>query len=183
MNRRAVLGVGGMTALASLAPSARAKADNIRTGMPVLVRHEGRWLGTYTFVSPAGKVNDRYDFDIRVSFADDNERAYRQESFYRWPDGRTREFIFEAGYRDGRVVWDDGRIAGEMWEIDDRTIYLTFRFADQPGVECHEMIQTFEGGKKRGRTWLWYRNNELYQYTLIDEARAPSSESPSSPER
>lgn len=144
-----------------------------RQGMPLVASNEGVWAGTYTFISPAGQIADRYDFRITLGVSDDNAKAYRQESRYRWPDERTEERVFEAAYDPAanQLVWDNGRIAGRLWEIDDTTFYLRFGFADMPGVECHEMVQMFDKGAKRGRTWLWYRDGALFQYVLIDERR------------
>ena len=113
----------------------------------------------------------QYDFRIRVSLSADNARAYRQESHYRYPDGRTAAVVFEAAYADGRLGWDNGRINGSLWQISADTLYLRFGFNAQPEITCHEMIQTFAGGQRRGRTWLWYRGEVLDRYTLIDERR------------
>lgn len=145
----------------------------LREGMPLIASNEGEWQGTYTFISPTGWISDRYDFRIVLSIFDDPELSYRQESYYRWADGRTEERVFEAGYDAAAniMVWDTGRIAGRLWEIDETTFHLRFGFADMPGVECFETVQMFEGGAKRGRTWLWYRDGELYQYVLINEHR------------
>lgn len=144
-----------------------------RQGMPLVASNEGVWGGTYSFVSPAGALIDRYDFSIVLTMGDDNACAYRQESSYRWPDGRTEDRVFEARYDAdaNRLVWDDGRIAGHLWEIDDTTFYLRFGFAQTPGMACFEMVQMFDGGAKRGRTWLWYRDGVLFQSVLIDERR------------
>ena len=96
----------------------------IKQNMPLLARHEGTWAGTYRFITPQLEVLDEYAFRINVMFPDDGKGGitYRQESFYSWRDGREEELIFEAQYaRDGLVTWG-GRIAGRMWELDDRTI-------------------------------------------------------------
>ena len=145
----------------------------LRQTMPLVASNEGVWEGTYSFISPAGWISDRYDFRIVLSIFDDPARSYRQESYYTWPDGRTEDRVFEAGYdaAANQMIWDDGRIAGRLWELDDTTFRLRFGFADMPGLECYEMVQIFENGAKRGRTWLWYRARQLFQYVLIDERR------------
>ncbi len=145
----------------------------LREGMPLVAANEGIWTGTYRFVSPAGIEADAYDFRIVLTIGDANAGAYRQESNYRWPDGRTESRMFEADYhpRENRLMWDNGRIAGALWELDSTSFYLRFGFADMPGVECHETVQMFEEGARRGRSWLWYRDGNLFQYVLIDERR------------
>ncbi|MGB1877432.1 MAG: hypothetical protein ACPHGY_11040 [Rhodospirillaceae bacterium] len=82
--------------------------------MPLVASNEGEWQGTYSFISPAGWINDRYDFQIFLSIFDDPELSYGQESYYTWSDGRTEDRVFEAGYDAiaNQMIWDNGRIAG-----------------------------------------------------------------------
>ncbi|MEQ8508989.1 MAG: DUF3598 family protein [Rhodospirillaceae bacterium] len=145
----------------------------LRENMSLVASNEGVWEGTYSFISPRGWINDRYDFKIILTIYDDPNRSYRQESYYTWADGKTEERVFEAGYdlEENQMTWDDGRIAGHLWEIDETSFHLRFGFSAMPDVQCFETVQMFDGGAKRGRTWLWYRNGELYQYVLIDERR------------
>lgn len=144
----------------------------IKTNMPLLARHGGMWAGTYRFITPQMKLLDQYDFRIRASFPDDGKGGvtYRQESFYTWPDGRTRELMFEGAYSDGAVRFE-GRIAGAMTELDDRTLNLHFRFADQPGVDVLEAIHLAKNNNDRARTWHWFKDEKLFQLTLVDERR------------
>lgn len=145
----------------------------LRENMSLVASNEGVWEGTYSFISPRGWINDRYEFKIILTIYDDPNRSYRQESYYTWADGKTEERVFEAGYdfEENQMIWDDGRIAGHLWEIDETSFHLRFGFSAMPDVQCFETVQMFAGGAKRGRTWLWYRNGELYQYVLIDERR------------
>ena len=149
----------------------------IKAKMPLLARHEGVWEGTYRFITPQMKLLDMYDFRINVTFPNEGRGGitYRQESFYTWPDGRKNELVFEAEYRDQPsgtgIVGFEGRIAGKIWELDDRTVYLTFHFSDQPGVDVCEMIQLAPNNRDRARTWHWFKDGKLFQITLVDEHR------------
>ncbi len=145
----------------------------LRENMPLVASNEGVWEGTYSFISPRGWINDRYDFKIVLTIYDDPAKSYRQESYYTWSDGKTEDRLFEAGYdfEKNQMVWDNGRIAGHLWEIDETSFHLRFGFSAVPDMQCFETVQMFDGGAKRGRTWLWYRGGELYQYVLIDERR------------
>lgn len=165
--RQVLAAAAGVTAM----PAGASAADTIYQGLPLIALNEGRWDGTYRFVRPNGELVEQYAFRIRVSLSEDNARAYRQDSYYTYPDGQTRSIVFEAAYAEGKLTWDNGRIYGRLWEISTDTLYLTFGFNAQPEITCHEMIQTAADGQRRGRTWLWYRNGALDRYTLIDERR------------
>jgi hypothetical protein len=145
----------------------------IREMMPLLARHEGVWKGTYRFVTPQLELLDQYDFKIIVSFPDDAQGGitYRQESHYTWLDGREQQLDFEAQYTDNGRVEFGGRLHGSMFELDDRTLYLSFGFDDQPGVDVCEMIQLAPNNRDRARTWHWIKNGRLFQLTLVDEHR------------
>jgi len=141
--------------------------------MPLLARHQGVWEGTYRFVTPQLELLDQYDFRIQVSFPDDEQGGitYRQESRYTWADGREQQLDFEAQYAGNGRVELAGRLSGEMYELDDRTLYLNFSFPDQPGIDVCEMIQLAPNNNDRARTWHWFRDNKLFQLTLVDEHR------------
>lgn len=145
--------------------------NHLKTDMPVLYKHLGKWSGTYRFVDTQYELLDQYDFIIDCEFPDEGTVAYRQTSQYFWPDGRQQQLCFEAEYHDKAIVWNNGRIAGKMWELDEETLYLKFRFLDQADVHVTEMIQISPCGQHRGRTWHWFKQNQLYQLTLVNEQR------------
>jgi hypothetical protein len=144
----------------------------IKEKMPLLARHEGTWAGTYRFVTPKMELIDQYDFRINALFPDDGKGGLtlRQESFYTWPDGRKRELTYEGTYKDG-VVTFEGRISGWIKELDDRTLNMRFWFSDQPGVDVLEAIHLAKNNRDRGRTWNWFKDEKLFQITLVDEQR------------
>jgi hypothetical protein len=145
----------------------------IEKEMPLLARHQGVWEGTYRFVTPQLELLDQYDFRIRVSFPDDEHGGitYRQESHYTWADGREQQLDFDASYNGNGRVEFSGRLSGFMYELDDRNIYLNFSFPDQPGIDVCEMIQLAPNNNDRARTWHWFKENKLFQLTLVDEHR------------
>lgn len=145
----------------------------IRGRLPLLAMGEGVWAGRYRFIKPDLTLIDAYEFRIEVDFPEDDLGGvtYRQSSAYRWDDGAAREVMFEGRLAGDRLIFDNGRIAGQLWEVDEATIYLRFRFSDMPGVEVFEMIQPLPGGDTRARTWHWLRHGELYQITLVEECR------------
>jgi len=149
------------------------KPSLIASRMPLLQRGGGSWVGTYTFVSPEMEVLDRYQVRTRSTFPEDGigGRTYRLETEYTWPDGRTQKQSFDGALEGDRIVFNNGRIVGSLWAIDDQTIYLNFGFTAQPDVQVCEMMQISKDGQTRSRTWHWLRDEKLYQITLTDERR------------
>ncbi len=139
--------------------------------MPVLVRHEGWWQGTYRHMSPAGELEEQYSFVIHAEFPEAGDPDYRQTSHYTWEDGRTEDRVFEARYSEGRLRWDDGRIFGSLWEIDDQTIYLKFGYHSNPASYVCEMMQLSPDSQHRARTWHWFSDHRLSRVTLVEESR------------
>jgi hypothetical protein len=139
--------------------------------MPVLARHEGEWEGEYIHVDANNTVIDRHKSHLQCMFPDKGPHAYHQINTYTWPDGRREELHFPATYRDGQIFWDTERIVGRAWEIDPRTVVLTWTRKDAPGTYLYEMIQISEDNRNRGRTWHWFENDRLVKRTCITERR------------
>ena len=146
--------------------------DSIKSGMPVLARHEGEWKGEYIHVAPDGTILDRHASHLICAFPASGDYDYFQTNIYQWTDGRREELAFPARYRDGRIWWDTERIVGSAWEIDERTIVLNWSRKDLPGSYLYEMIQLNEAGNKRARTWHWFVGDELDRRTCIKEQRS-----------
>ncbi len=145
--------------------------SDIRKGMPVLARHEGQWEGVYIHVDTDNKEVDRHKSRLQCNFPADGQFPYYQINTYIWDDGKVEEIHFPATYRDGRIWWDTDRIEGSAWEIDARTVMLTWTRKGEPGTYLYEMIQLSEDGQHRGRTWHWFHNDQLFKRTCIQERR------------
>jgi hypothetical protein len=139
--------------------------------MPVLARHEGEWEGVYIHVDADNREIDRHASHLKCAFPDDGPFAYYQINTYLWEDGRTEELHFPATYKDKRIWWDTDRIEGSAWEVDERTVMLTWVRKGEPGTYLYEMIQISEDGAHRGRTWHWFENDVLVRRTCIKEQR------------
>ncbi len=139
--------------------------------MPVLARHEGEWEGVYIHVDADNREIDRHASHLKCAFPDDGPFAYYQINTYLWEDGRTEELHFPATYKDKRIWWDTDRIEGSAWEVDERTVMLTWVRKGEPGTYLYEMIQISEDGAHRGRTWHWFENDQLVKRTCIKERR------------
>ncbi|MDD9802543.1 MAG: DUF3598 domain-containing protein [Deltaproteobacteria bacterium] len=144
---------------------------DLRKEMPVLARHEGVWEGRYLLVDLEGKPLDSHASHLECSFPDSGEFPYMQVNTYTWDDGRREEIHFPAHYRDQRIWWDNDRIRGSAWELDSRSIVLTWTRKDLPGSYLYEMIQISDDNRRRARTWHWFVDDALLQRTLIREQR------------
>lgn len=141
--------------------------------LPLLTRHSGVWEGEYHHVGPDFALQDRHAFRIKVEFPVHGPVHYRQTSHYWWHDGRTEQRCFDAAWDAGsaRLAWDDGRIRGAMWQVDEVTLYLRFAFLAEPHSYVCEMIQLAADGVHRARTWHWFREGRPWRLTLVRERR------------
>jgi hypothetical protein len=143
----------------------------IREDMPVLASHEGSWTGEYVHVDPAGNILDRHRADLSCSFPTDGEFPYWQVNKYTWEDGREETIQFPATFKDKAIWFETDRIDGHAWEIDERTVMLTWTYKNDPGNYLYEMIQIDVTKTQRARTWHWFEGGELVKRTLIKETR------------
>ncbi len=145
---------------------------SVREEMPLLARHEGQWVGTYTFIDTAGNIIDKHASRLTCSFPTEGEFPYFQTNSYTWEDGRTEAIEFPASYKDGKLWFDTERINGYCWEVDDHCIVLRWTYVADPTVSLYELIHLDDSGDNRTRTWHWLKNGMCFQRTLIDEKRA-----------
>ena len=83
--------------------------SNIRDEMPVSVRHEGEWVGTYTVIDNDGNILDKYESHITCQFPENAPHTSFQINRYRWPDGKREEYQFPGTYRDKKSWFDTER--------------------------------------------------------------------------
>ncbi len=148
----------------------RKKVDLLEE-MPVLARHRGEWQGEYVHLNPDGKVIDRHTSHLICSFPSDGKFPFYQVNLYSWEDGKKEELHLGATYRDGRIWWDTDSIKGCGWELDARTLVLTWVRKDMPDSYLYEMIHIGRDNKTRSRTWHMFQNDKLIQRTVINETR------------
>ena len=146
---------------------------SIRNEMPLLARHEGQWEGVYIHVDPQGAIVDQHKSLLTCTFPDSGPFDYFQTNVYTWDNGKQESLTFPALYRDKRIWWDNERITGSAWEIDQKTIMLTWTRKDLAGSSLYEMIQLSDNGIHRARTWHWFENDILVKRTLIKEEKLP----------
>ena len=144
---------------------------NIRDEMPVLARHAGDWVGTYTLIDTEGAILDKHGSHLTCQFPEDDPYSYYQTNRYHWSNGKREEHQFPGMYRDKKLWFDMERIQGHAWEADDSTVLLWFTYKSMPEIYLYEMIQISPCGNHRARTWQWFKNDQIYRRTLIQEER------------
>ena len=146
---------------------------------PTLARHEGVWEGVYRHYDADGNKTDEHHSRLVCRFPTDGEHLYHQTNYYTWDDGRTETRDFPAQIKDGRLWWDNEFIQG--WAADmtldthGRTTVLNWVRTGDPDLYLYEMIQISDCGQKRARTWHWFKNDELFSRTLVDERKISDS--------
>jgi hypothetical protein len=145
--------------------------STIQAEMPVLARHQGDWVGTYTVVDAEGKILDKHESHLTCLFPEDGSSPYYQTNRYKWGDGKVEEYEFPGMYQDKKLLFDTERINGEAWEIDESTVILKFTYKEKPEIYVYEMINISPDNNYRSRTWHWFNNGKLFQRTLIQEER------------
>jgi hypothetical protein len=143
----------------------------IKTEMPVMARHEGEWSGSYTLVDTEGKVLDKYTSHLSCQFRENEPYSYYQINRYQWTNGKQEEHHFPGIYRDKKVWFDTERLEGNAWEVDDATVMFRFSFKSLPGSYLYEVIFLSPCSNHRFRTWHWFKNDQVYQRTLVQEKR------------
>ncbi|MFN7053927.1 DUF3598 domain-containing protein [Hyphomonas sp.] len=147
-------------------------STELKTLMPLLARHEGVWEGVYRYYDAAGNKIDEHRSRLLCRFPGTGP-AYHQTNLYKWDDGRTEVRDFPASIVNGRISWDNELINGWAADVplDDfkRTTMLNWTRTGEPDLYLYEMIQISDDGQSRSRTWQWFKQDRLFQRTLIDE--------------
>ncbi|MEM7612440.1 MAG: DUF3598 domain-containing protein [Pseudomonadota bacterium] len=147
-------------------------SKSLKEQLPVLARHEGVWDGYYRYYNLAGEKTDEHRSRLLCRFPDDN--TYHQTNLYFWADGKTEVRDFPTKVEGGRMIFYtdiDGWAADEPLDTHKRTVLLNWSRRDDPSIFLYEMIQISDCGKHRARVWQWFRDNKLFQRTLVDEQR------------
>lgn len=145
---------------------------SLREEMPMLARNEGIWEGYYRMYDSRGNKIDEHKSRLICRIRDDE--IYHQTNLYRWADGKTQTRDFPANIHDGRIWFDtdiDGWAAPVALDAYNRTMMLNWTRKGEPDLYLYEMIQLSDDGQSRARVWHWFKNDRLWQRTLIDESK------------
>ena len=118
-----------------------------------------------------GKILDQHQSHLSCQFPKNGEYPYYQINRYTWDNDKQEEHQFPGTYRDKTLWFDTERIQGKAWEIDDNTVILWFGYKQFPDMYLYEMIQISPNNNHRARTWHWFKNDQIYQRTLIQELK------------
>ncbi len=147
----------------------------IATSMPLITDTAGVWEGEYVHIDENHQEFDRHQARllIRIDDESDTEARLRQTNIYTWSNNEHEIRYFEGNYRDDRIWFNNALIDGWTRTIDmdptGRTMMVAWTRPAEPGFRYYEIIIFSEDGQSRNRTWHWYRNDRLFQRTLINE--------------
>lgn len=136
---------------------------------PVFARHAGIWEGTYTLIdAKTGGILDHHK--SRLTCRTNGIDQYHQQNVYTWDDGRVETKEFPGEFSDGALRFDNPRLKGQAFEVDDDVIMLTWVYKDSPQDSYYEII-TLESDTHRCRTWQHFENGVFAKLTVIDERK------------
>jgi len=153
--------------------------------MPLIASQAGVWEGNYLHLDANNKEIDRHQSRLVCRLFDNNkgrnknEARITQSNIYTWSDGTQEIRYFEAFLAGNRFVLKNDLIDGWMATLDQdtntcqtgSTIFVQWTRPSEPGFHYYEMITVADDGLSKNRTWHWYRNNELFQRTVVNERR------------
>lgn len=140
--------------------------------MPILPSHVGEWEGEYIHIDPDGEVLDRHASHLACWMPDEGPYDVIQVNTYTWEDGRQEQFRFGGTIdEEGVCAFDTERITGEMSQVDDQVIVLTWSYKHDPDNYLYELIQLSRDGHHKCRTWHWMEQDRLVRRTIISERK------------
>ncbi|SEF69396.1 hypothetical protein SAMN04489712_101851 [Thermomonospora echinospora] len=138
--------------------------------MPIIAEHLGEWRGEYIHIAADGTIVDRHASHLYCRIPEDGSFDILQTNTYTWADGREEAFDFGGRLDENGVChFDTDRIVGEMSQVDDQTIVLTWSYKDDPDNYLYELIQLSRDGRHKCRTWQWMDGDRLVKRTVINE--------------
>lgn len=129
----------------------------------------GVWEGTYTHLTPAGELIDRYA--SRQETRLEGDRWY-ERIVYRWPDGSEQTFDFRAAFNDaGEMVFDDADFHGETFIVKENILVFPYHWKNRP--QGNHVVETivFSNDSYKSRVWQTFEDGELAKVTVIIERR------------
>ena len=155
---------------------------NRRPSLMAMARHElaqydsfaqllggiaGVWEGTYTHLTPAGGLIERYGSrqETRLRGTDWFERIiYTRE-------GQEREVLdFKARITGDTVTFDDPDFHGISYLVEGRLTVFPYHWKSNPSREIVEII-TLATDIYRTRLWQTFDDGALTRLTVIEESR------------
>ena len=145
------------------------ETQQAKVDFPVFARHAGVWEGTYTLIdAKTGEILDHHKSKLTCNT--NGIDHYHQQNVYTWEDGRVETKEFPGEFKDGALRFDNPRLKGQAFEVDDDVIMLTWVYKDSPQDAYYEII-TLESDTHRCRTWQHFENGEFAKLTVIDERK------------
>ncbi len=141
------------------------------TDFPAHRAHAGIWEGTYRHLGADGALEQTIRSKVWCDFPASGPAFYTQRIELTSAAGDVTRAAFEGVSRGDHVWFDTRTFIGKSWETQDGIVLLNLNRKDEPDAHFVEVIVMGEGGRRRARTWHWFREGQLFRRTLCDETR------------
>jgi hypothetical protein len=128
----------------------------------------GVWEGTYTHLTPDGKVLDQYASRQECRLEGDH---WYERIIYQWPDGREQTLDFRAQFAGDELIFEDARFHGESFRVTDEISIFSYYWKDRPQVRVVETI-VCDLQDRKSRVWQTFEDGALVKVAVIAEKRA-----------
>ena len=130
-----------------------------------LARVVGVWEGTYTAVTPAGDLIERYR--SRQETRLEGEVWHEGITYLR--DGREPEvYDFAGRFYDGMLLFEDDDISGDTYFVGDDVLVLPYTWKSRPNEKVVETVILATPSRK-ARIWQVFDRGELIRVMIISE--------------
>ena len=137
----------------------------------ILRSMHGVWHGTYTVMTPDGRVLDRFasQQEGRMEGNDWTEKV-----IYRRSNAEDEIRYFHAIVNGDAVSFVNDELWGETTRAGDIAIVFTFGWKSRPAERIVEI--SMPKGDYRTRLWEHFEQDRLVRLTAIEERREPGRE-------
>lgn len=132
-----------------------------------LTRIAGVWAGTYTHLTPDGKMLEQFASRQECRLEGDN---WYERIIYQYADKPDVTLDFRARFDGDELVFDDLQIKGDTFQVTDEIMIFAYHWKDNPQRKVVETI-VCDFDNIKSRIWQTFDHGVLTKVTIIDEHR------------
>jgi hypothetical protein len=128
----------------------------------------GVWLGTYTHLTPDGKLLDQYASRQECRLEGDK---WYERIVYHVGTSQEQTLDFRARFDGDELIFDDAQFHGESIRVNEEVSIFDYYWKDRPHIRIVETI-VFSRHDRKSRVWQTFEHGQLTKVTIIDERRS-----------